>query len=76
MLIKIFLIFIPIIDIFKHIFELLGGLPKCPHILVCHSVTSWWNPDYHTPNERRYPELSYDSNSLNVTGVISYFLNL
>ena len=61
------------IAIFKHIFELLWGLPNCTHILVCHSVTSWWNPDYHTPNKRRYSELSYDPNSLNMPGVISHF---
>ena len=39
------------IDIFKHIFELLWGLPNCIHILVCHSVTSIQISGYHTPFE-------------------------
>ena len=57
-------------DIFKHIFELLLGLPNVPHILGCQSVTSRGRASYHTPNERGYPELSYGPNSFNISGVI------
>ena len=71
LLIKIFLILFLIIAIFKHIFELLRGLPNSTHILVCHSVISWWNPDFHTPIKRGYPELSFDPISLNISGVIT-----
>ena len=59
-----------IIAIFKHIFELRWGLQNALHILVCHSVTSWWNPYYHTPISRGYPDVSYGPNSLNISGVI------
>ena len=70
LLIKFFLKFFMIIAIFKHIFELRWGLQNALHILVCHSVTPWWNPDYHTPISRGYPEVSYGPNSLNISGVI------
>ena len=56
--------------IFKYIFELLWGLQNVLHILGCHSVTSWRNPDYHTPISRGYPELSYGPNSLDISSVI------
>ena len=56
--------------IFKYIFELLWGLQTVLHILGCHSVTSWRNPDYHSPIWRGYPELSYGPNSLNISSVI------
>ena len=71
LLIKIFLNLFLIMAIFKHIFEVLQGLPNSTHILVCHSVISWWNPDFHTPIERGHPELSYDLNSFNVSGVLT-----
>ena len=70
MLIKIFLNFFILIAIFRHIFELLWGLPNVPHTLGCQSVTSWRRASYHTPYESGYPELSYGSNSLNISGVI------
>ena len=70
LLIKKILIFQLVIAIFKHIFELLWALRNVLHILVCHSGNSWWNPDYHTPISRGYPELSYGSNSLNICCVI------
>ena len=70
LLIKKILNFLLVIAVFKHIFELLWGLQNVIHILVCQSVTSWWNPDYHTSISRGYPELSYDPNSLNISGVI------
>ena len=71
LLIKFFLNSFLIIAIFKHIFELLRGLPYSTHILVCHSVISWWNPDFHTPIKRGYPELSFDPISLNISGEIT-----
>ena len=49
---------------------MIWGLQNVLHILVFHSVTSRWNPDYHTPISRGYPELSYGPNSLNISGVI------
>ena len=70
LLIKKILNFLSVIAIFKHIFELLWGLPNVPHILGCQSVTSRRRASYHTPYERGYPELSYGPNSLNISGVI------
>ena len=55
------------IDIFKHIFELLWGLPNCTHILVCHSVTSIQISGYHTPTRRGYTGLSYDPKCLKIS---------
>ena len=53
--------------IFKHIFELLWGLPNCTHNWVCHSVTSSQISDYHTPIWRGYPELSYEPKCLKIS---------
>ena len=55
------------IDIFKHIFELLWGLPNCTHILVCHSVTSIQISGYHIPTRRGYTGLSYDPKCLKIS---------
>ena len=53
--------------IFKHIFELLWGLPNCTHNWVCHSVTSSQISDYHTPIWRGYPGLSYEPKCLKIS---------
>ena len=58
------------IAIFKHVFESCRHWPNLLHILVCYSVTSRWNLDYHTPMSRGHPGLSYGPNSLNISGVI------
>ena len=70
LLIKKILNLLSVIAIFKHIFELLWGLPNVTHILGCQPVTSRGRASYHTPYERGYPELSYGPNSLNISGVI------
>ena len=70
LLIKKILNFLSVIAIFKHIFELLWGLPNVFHTLSCQSVTAWKRASYHIPYERGYPELSYGRNSLNISGVI------
>ena len=70
LLIKKILNLLSVIAIFKHIFELLWGLPNVTHILGCQPVTSRGRASYHTPYERGYPELSYCPNSLNISGVI------
>ena len=70
MLIKFCLNFFILIAIFRHIFELLWGLPNVPHTLGYQSATSWRRASYHTPYESGYPELSYVPNSLNISGVI------
>ena len=70
LLIKKILNLLSVIAIFKHIFELLWGLPNVTHILGCQAVTSRGRASYHTPCERGNPELSYGPNSLNISGII------
>ena len=67
---KFFLNFFLIIAIFKHIFELLWGLPNGIHILISHSVTSCRISGYHTPISRGYLGLSYEPNCLIIPGLV------
>ena len=67
MLIKIFLNFFIVIPIFKHIFELLWGLPNGTHILLCQPVTSIQISGYHTLTRRGYPGLSYNPKYLKIS---------
>ena len=55
---------------FKHVFESCRHSPSLLYILVCYSVTSLTNLDYHTPFERGYLDLLYGPNSLGISGVI------
>ena len=56
------------IAIFKHVFESCRHWPNLLHILVCHSVTSRWNLDYHTPMSiLKSTEILWDTDIKNFT---------